>query len=1227
MRTRVWQLFTLRNAKITWLCEQSSPFSYRQVVAFFVVISQVFCFWPTPADATDIEVVPNTYQETEPSSLAYLSFEGAELVISAVSTSNPSDNLRIWNTQSGRVIREILLPFEPEWRSVNSLQVAEKTAGILFDDQLFDGQSGRLVKTFRDGAASSKLDFADLCATRSITPDAAVVAIARDSGVTEIYDGKSGELRRRLKLPKHEVSTVMLTVDGSRVLVGGVYRGLQFLDEHLVSSNGNQFISRYQSKSGTIIGSAYSFDENQIAVAATDGTIKLLDRKTFKTLWTFSWIKEARNLDFDGEGLNERGVLFRFTPDGRELLVSTAVAVFRLSMTSGSLLDTFILPGRGDCVPINKSGTSIVQKRGLDPDSNDWIDQADFSNWSLQSKKSQRVFNSAPKLLVGRHDLSPNGDLIALGGRNGQLELWSRVEARTIAKVYGHNGSIDDLNFSADGRFIVTTGSDQKIRSWRVEPAKITLISTQEMPYFEAASIALSQDGSFLLTGGFDNTARLWSFPELRPLRTFGKSNKGKPLEQVTSHYFDYVHAVAFGPDGETVIAGQGDGTLRIWSRLNGKLLRTLRSELGEYGGGGISFRNINSIALAPTGQLAASNESGFVTVWPSVNGGKSQSLSYGMNRSITGLVYSYPHKSFLVYGPKKILLHDPSNLLSFKKIEGINSEKIQTLVTREGANGILVVQEDASVVRLIDLKANARSILLFNGPDETRVVITSDGFFAFEGSTDGSKLPISIVDGLRSYSVTQFYEQLYRPDLVQEWLKDDPELKYARAVEKINLQKILDSGVAPRVTLLSDDPDVAGDTVEVSVRITDNGGGIGDKVVWRVNGQTMEGKSQLIRAPEGFVDAVNVLRVDPREHNTIEVTAYNSNGLFASEPLSFVVDPWGAGPDGGADLYVLSIGVGNYAMPDYKLLFPGEDAKAIARTLEAAGKRGLFVKVAPPIVLTEEDVTQEKIQSAFEELRAKVKPKDVFVLFVSGHGNYVDGRYYFIPQDFDKKKGDTAGKKWISHDQWADWLKKIEANKQFIILDTCDSGAATDLLKGSTERQTALDQLRYATGRGILAASEGRARESNQLGHGVLTYSILQSLKAAPGKPPQDITINDLAKEASLQVLKIRTNLWNEPITTVQHLPKNDFSLGTQVAFDLKQIVEPPPSVQRYVIIEDSILHVAATEDSKSSRPLPIEAGAEITVEEFISDNWAFISRKGAKLGFVKSDSIAKLH
>ena len=169
------------------------------------------------------------------------------------------------------------------------------------------------------------------------------------------------------------------------------------------------------------------------------------------------------------------------------------------------------------------------------------------------------------------------------------------------------------------------------------------------------------------------------------------------------------------------------------------------------------------------------------------------------------------------------------------------------------------------------------------------------------------------------------------------------------------------------------------------------------------------------------------------------------------------------------------------------------------------------------------------------------------------------------------------------------------------------------------------MDQLRYATGRSIIAAAEGPARESNQLGHGVLTYSILQSLKANEQKPADEkaVTVFDLAQNAQKDVLEIRQRFWGEPVGTINRLTANDFPIGYRVPINLMIPDEQAPAA-RYVVIKNDQVRELPNPTAKVNRT--VETGTEVTVLKFTPDNWALISKDGAKWGYVPVDALLAL-
>jgi hypothetical protein len=187
-------------------------------------------------------------------------------------------------------------------------------------------------------------------------------------------------------------------------------------------------------------------------------------------------------------------------------------------------------------------------------------------------------------------------------------------------------------------------------------------------------------------------------------------------------------------------------------------------------------------------------------------------------------------------------------------------------------------------------------------------LTVTQTGFFA--ASPKASEL-LSVVRGLTTTSIEQIYQSLYAPDLIREKLSDDLDGEVMRAAAALDLEKVLDSGQAPGVALVT--PVNAATSTElltIEANIKDQGGGIG-RIEWRVNGITVG----VITAASGSTKARTIkqtLALEPGD-NIIEVVAYNGRNLLASLPATTTVTWTAPAKQPRPKLFVIAVGINAY--------------------------------------------------------------------------------------------------------------------------------------------------------------------------------------------------------------------------------------------------------------------------------------------------------------------------
>ena len=417
-------------------------------------------------------------------------------------------------------------------------------------------------------------------------------------------------------------------------------------------------------------------------------------------------------------------------------------------------------------------------------------------------------------------------------------------------------------------------------------------------------------------------------------------------------------------------------------------------------------------------------------------------------------------------------------------------------------SDGIGVVDGGGSI-QLYDLKKGTLLCTTVPCSDSEYLTYTPEGFFT--GTEWACHNLVYIVDGLEVTELTQLYDKLYRPDLIAAKVRGED---ISEEASKVALESLLNTGTPPVVSLLNVPEKSDSRELPFTFTVKDCGGGIGT-VYASVNGQVKKVRDSVPSNPGEIKKLSYTLPLKDGE-NVIEVYAYNSAGVIESLRTKTTVTWHSNLQIQRPDLYVLAVGINDYG-GSMDLHYAVPDATSVSEVF-GKQKSGLYENVHVSLLLNDKGSKQE-IEAEFNKISKKIKPDDVFVFYVSGHGSLVGGDYYFITHDFADSDGDID-EYGISKRDIADYFTPIKARKNLIILDSCHSGAAIDSGARGMDEAVAIKRLVRATGQATLAASgDTQSSWEGYNGHGVFTYGLVEGLE---GKADMDgdgyVSVTELA-------------------------------------------------------------------------------------------------------------------
>ena len=512
---------------------------------------------------------------------------------------------------------------------------------------------------------------------------------------------------------------------------------------------------------------ALSPDGRIVAAGCQDGTA---------TLWDVSTFRQIRSLAF--EPSDERHVLsIAFSRDGKWIVTGSSDRTAQIwELSSGKLFRTFKMPSQYATVnavalssdrrylltgSTDISGGNSGRVRIWDTSNGDLIRTFDLKvNTGASADMLSVAFSADDRLVaagggfgVGLWEagtgqlihswrgygfrsvaISPDGLFVVAGGStyddaNRQIPDLRMFDAATGEQIRNLNGHVDTINsveFSLDGRLILSGSLDGSARLWNAATGK------EERRFFgntsSVESIDVSPSGQSLLIGSADDAAHMWDLTTGQEIREFDGQSDLASTDSVT-----------FSPDEKEVLTAGGiSGPARLWDASTGRKIRSIQDDLPAGGVGG----TVRAAVFSSDGRFLLSGNSVFMNeqvawLWDRTTGSRVRSYG-GHSDKVTSAVFS-PDGRFLLTGgsnggawlwdaAKGSLVH------VFHNAAGVSS-----LAFSPDGQSILVGCNDKTAV-LWDI-TSGKKIRVFKGHKQavTSAAFSRDGKRIVTGSLDGT--------------------------------------------------------------------------------------------------------------------------------------------------------------------------------------------------------------------------------------------------------------------------------------------------------------------------------------------------------------------------------------------------------------------------------------------------------------------------------------------------------
>jgi WD40 repeat protein/tetratricopeptide (TPR) repeat protein len=430
----------------------------------------------------------------------------------------------------------------------------------------------------------------------AFSPDGRTVLTGSADETARLWDVGTGKPIGQPLLHQREVAAVAFSPDGRTILTGSWDKAARLWQR----ATGKPIGPPLQHED-SVLTLAFTPDSRMIVTGSSDRTARLWQTATGRPVGP-----PLRHMD----EVNTVAV----SPDGKTVLTGSDDETARLwEAATGKPVGKPLHHGSGHLGRFYGQGN---RGRLFDLERNEEL-------WGPGRQKGRKLNGERP---LGHNNwvtavaFSPDGKTAVTANTDGRIRFWQTDTGRLL-RVAGDNEHFAPPNldrrvfalaFSPDGKTVLAGGTTRimnrglkdgerggeiEVRRWDVATGRS--IRPHLRHQGQVVAVAYSPDGRTLLTGSADHTARLWD------------ASTGKPIGEPLRHQGPVV-AVAFSPDGKRALTGSWDTTARVWDASTGRPVSPPLVHRGK----------VLAVAFAPDGGSVLTGSQDFTArLWEPVTG------------------------------------------------------------------------------------------------------------------------------------------------------------------------------------------------------------------------------------------------------------------------------------------------------------------------------------------------------------------------------------------------------------------------------------------------------------------------------------------------------------------------------------------------------------------------------------------------------------------------------